>query len=439
MSAPTSRSTTLDEGIEHIVAEPNIWLRIAAILGEDGMWRAKLLELTSGAIPPSWELHEWQYPWALFAAMTQNGEAVANWLRAGDLTLGDRHVALPQTMSALIWERRQSRAQAPYESLEWPVTETTVATVDASRGEPQGHLVSDEGAPSFVNFYTAAVCFFWLDRQPVGGSLPQGVMYRHQDTRGRLNSVRIDGQAVEVEVEGTAIGGMVMELAGEAPGHTHRFPEHHGHSCETLRFPLEDGLPPGAWVLLRSGGEWIDRRFLTAPWTRDAEAGVEIIVEPRTKLEAFLSNREGPQTEFKRQVPTEDDGKAKLMKTVCAFANGAGGSILFGVDDDHGLNGVPIQTVDRLKDQLTQTVGSWVEPRPRLGFEILPIDATDRVVLELRVEAGSGLYGCANPGEVPTPYIRHHAITVRARPSEIEEIVQSHLAPGSYPPSWPYR
>ena len=222
MNAPILQSTTLDEGIEHIVTEPNIWMRIAAILEDDGKWHAKLLELTSGAAPPSWEMQEWQYPRVLFAAMTHRGETVANWLRTGTLTLGDLHVALPPAMSALTWERRQSRSQAPYESLEWPVTETTVATVDGSSGEPQGHLLSAEDAPSFVNFYTAAACFFWLGRQPGGRSLHQGVMYRHQDTRGRLNSVRIDGETVEVEVEGDMIGGMIVELAGEAPGPTDR-------------------------------------------------------------------------------------------------------------------------------------------------------------------------------------------------------------------------
>ena len=96
-----------------------------------------------------------------------------------------------------------------------------------------------------------------------------------------------------------------------------------------------------AWLILRHGEEWIDRRFLSQSWTRNPEADVEYLVEPRTKLEAFLANREGPEAEFKRQVPTSDDSKANVMKTVCAFANGPGGSILFGVDDDQGLLGYP--------------------------------------------------------------------------------------------------
>lgn len=114
-------------------------------------------------------------------------------------------------------------------------------------------------------------------------------------------------------------------------------------------------------MLLRCGAEWIDRRF-NVPWTRGSEVGVEFVVEPQTKLESFLANREGPQTEFKRQVPEDDDAKAKTMKTVCAFANGAGGSVLFGIDDDHNLVGVAAKRVDRLKDQLTQIVArSWLE------------------------------------------------------------------------------
>jgi predicted HTH transcriptional regulator len=45
-------------------------------------------------------------------------------------------------------------------------------------------------------------------------------------------------------------------------------------------------------------------------------------------------------------VPTIDEGKAKAMKTVCAFANGQGGSILYGIDDDDGVVGVPPKAID---------------------------------------------------------------------------------------------
>lgn len=47
------------------------------------------------------------------------------------------------------------------------------------------------------------------------------------------------------------------------------------------------------------------------------------------------------------------------------------------------------------------------------------------VVLEMRVEPGARLFGSARPGDAPIPYLRRHAISVRARPGEIEEIVRA--------------
>ena len=435
MSAPTTQRTSLDEAIGHVIAERRIWVRMAATLREDRNWYARLVELTSGAAPPSWQPMVWDYPSALLYAAIQRGSVVAEWLRDASVTLEGREIVLPKPNGSLLWERRQSRSPAEYEKLDWPVTQSTIANVD-NQADPHGPLVSGKDAPSFISLDTAAACFFYLDRQPPGGSLHKGVMYRHQDTRGRLTSVRISGEAVTVEVEGRAIGGMIVELAGDAPGVTRRLAARRGRSTETVRFPLQDGLPPGAWVLLRHGDEWIDRRFLVTPWARSPEADVEFVVDPRTRLEAFLANGEGPETEFKRQIPADDGAKANVMKTVCAFANGQGGSILFGVDDDHSVVGVAPPLVDGLKDQLTQTVGSWLEPRPRLNFQTLPLDDTDVVVLEMRVEPGTGLYGSARPGDVPTAYVRQFATSVRAKPREIEDIVRARTPSGGSPRPW---
>lgn len=434
MTFPASERTGSDEALEHISAEATIWVRLAAICREDDFWHARLVELTSGAPPPSWDSLAWEYPRALFTGFAESGDVVGEWLRSSQIPWNDRNIKLPEMTTSVVWERRQSGAANPYEALHWPSVEASLARVDTSRGDPQGHLLSSGEAPSFINFYTAGASFFWFDRQPVGGSLSQGVVYRHQDQRGRINHVRIADEEIEVEVEGSGLDAMTIELAGEAPGHRQHIDKSRASSIRIARFSLENGLPPGAWVLLRTHDEWIDRRFLSVPWTSASEAGVEIVVEPRTKLESFLANREGPMVEFKVQIPTDDAAKLKVMKTVCAFANGLGGSVLFGIDDDHNPVGVPSRAVDRLRDQLTQAVGSWVEPRPIVTFDILPLGDIESVVLEMRVEHGTVLYGCARPGGVPTPYIRHYATSVKARPSEIERIVRSRTVEGL--PAW---
>jgi hypothetical protein len=209
---------------------------------------------------------------------------------------------------------------------------------------------------------------------------------------------------------------------------------HYSRQPQTVGFTLKEGLPSGSWVLVRRGAQWLDRRFLFVPYARGNEAGVEIVVDPGSKLEALVSNQERQQVEFKQQLPKDDESKFKVMKTVCAFANGQGGSLLVGVDDDRNLIGVDERSVDRLRDQLTQMIGSWVEPRAAAAFNILPIVDSDKVVLELWVEPGVALYGCGRPGEVRTPYVRHHGITEKATVGEISAIVQSRTPGASMSP-----
>jgi hypothetical protein len=304
--------------------------------------------------------------------------------------------------------------------------------------EPQGHLVAEGDAPTFLSFHTAAASFFWLNRQPVGGSLHQGVLYRHQDLRARINAVRIADDSVEIDVEGDDLDGLVMELPGDAPGPSDTIWRRHGTEPQTVRFPLKEGLPVGSWALVRRGSQWLDRRFLSVPYARGNEAGVEIAVVAGTRLEVLVASREQQQVEFKVQLPRDDETKSKVMKTVCAFANGQGGSLLIGVDDDRNLVGLDEGSVDRLRDQLTQVISSWVEPWPDGTFNVLPIADSNKVVLELWVNEGTALHGCGRPGEVRTAYVRHHGTTEKATLAEITAIVQSRT-PGAPLSPFAYR
>jgi len=140
-----------------------------------------------------------------------------------------------------------------------------------------------------------------------------------------------------------------------------------------------------------------------------------------------------PEVEFKRQVPKAYEDKRQVMKSVCAFANGNGGSLLVGVDDDRELVGLEPRAIDRLKDQLTQMVSSWVDPRPAIDFQVLPVPESDRVVLEMQVQPGSALYGCGRPGETRVPYVRYHGTCERASTHEITNIVRARsIVPSRY-------
>lgn len=73
------------------------------------------------------------------------------------------------------------------------------------------------------------------------------------------------------------------------------------------------------------------------------------------------------------------------LKTISAFANGIGGSIFWGIDDDRkvvGLNN-PQQIIERI----TEIIKTKIEPM--ILFKITPIDIDGKTILRLEVKAGA--------------------------------------------------
>lgn len=401
--------------------EELVWVRSAWRLEGEDTWRLRLLEIVAGSKPPGWDSNSWRYPSLSFFADELPGRYAGQWLMDGTLAVDGHEHDLSKSDDRLTWERRDSHARMGYQVFDWPSYEVQLGQLD--NNEPQRPFLSDTGAPSFMSFYNAAACFFGLGSSSPGGQVPQSAVCRWVDRRARINSVGIAEDELRVVVEGDALDGLVVELAGDAPGPIETVTT--TQSLATVIFPLPNGLPPGAWVVIRAGSEWLDRRFLAWPWTRGQEPGVTVDVSAKTKLDAFIAGRENDAVEFKRGIPDDEPTKTRAMKTVCAFANGSGGSLLFGITDNYEVVGVPEAKASRNIDTLSEMVDAWVEPTPSYGFEVLPIEGTAMVVIELIVSAGSALFGSSKPNETRLVYIRHHSRSVPARVREIEGIVQA--------------
>ena len=55
------------------------------------------------------------------------------------------------------------------------------------------------------------------------------------------------------------------------------------------------------------------------------------------KIQEILKQSEDKSLEFKKEIPKN---RQNLLKTVVAFANGAGGNIYVGVNDDRTVAGI---------------------------------------------------------------------------------------------------
>jgi hypothetical protein len=235
--------------------------------------------------------------------------------------------------------------------------------------------------------------------------------------------VRVHPAELEVELDGSGLAGAAVELASEHPGPCTQLD---ADGRQIVHFALPDGLPSGAWVLLKRAGSWVDRRFLSWP-AGSPDPGVEFAIEPEAQLQALVANGEGSTVEFKQQLPSSPEARRKIARTVAAFANGGDGCILYGVADDGTVPGLDRAESQRAKDAISNFIGDLVTPRPELDDVIVldTEDDPDRVVLVLPVRQGQmPPYGVLTNGTVIF-YVRRGATTSPATADQVRALARS--------------
>ena len=95
-------------------------------------------------------------------------------------------------------------------------------------------------------------------------------------------------------------------------------------------------------------------------------------------LAELLRQHEGKTLEFKRDLSSPD----KVMRTLVAFANGAGGVLLIGVQDgSRKVKGVP--DIAQTEEQLANFVSDRIEPRLVPEIHIIPWRKTHVLAVEV--------------------------------------------------------
>lgn len=126
------------------------------------------------------------------------------------------------------------------------------------------------------------------------------------------------------------------------------------------------------------------------------------------------------------------------MKTVAAFANGGGGAILFGVEDDGEIVGVGEQYTRRTLDRLTSMISDWVRPLP--DFECTMVDVRGHGVIAINVASGSAApYGVGKGERNIGYYVRRAGNTFPATPADVRAFVEARVSasPAPYFPVGP--
>lgn len=121
-------------------------------------------------------------------------------------------------------------------------------------------------------------------------------------------------------------------------------------------------------------------------------------------------------TTVEYKVSLETEKPKSWLKTICAFANTSGGSIVFGVADDKSLIG--IDDIDATAEKIIELISANISPIPY--YQIRNLEGSFLVVT-VHEGAMTPYYYTGN--STNTAYIRTGAQSIKAPPQVLNELL----------------
>lgn len=247
----------------------------------------------------------------------------------------------------------------------------------------------------------------------------------------RIAQLRIGPTQLTVQVDGVAAVGTRLEIVDVENGNQSAIV---GEDRRVEFAFAESPHQTRAMLLLSRDGEWLDHRHLGSAHLFAQPDVVWEYGDIADEIGAVRAGGEGQQTEFKEGIPAQRDGRRKMMRTLAAFANAAGGIMLVGVEDDGTVVG--IRDPKSHVHALTNLIRSLCTPEPPCQVSVIELDG--KHVIVIRVDRGPNPPYGVQP-ENPTYHVRRGATTFPATPHEVRSIVQRDQGNPTLGPSLTYR
>ena len=124
-------------------------------------------------------------------------------------------------------------------------------------------------------------------------------------------------------------------------------------------------------------------------------------------------------TEYEKKVALETKKPKSWCKTISAFANGKGGKLIFGVDDNDNIVGLTNMKKD--SEDISEIIKNHLNPMPKFDMSFKSIDGKDIIVVE--VFAGEQTpYYYDGDGQL-IAFLRVGNESVPASPIELRELI----------------
>lgn len=408
------------------------WVRLLLGPPQDGRKPVWAVLAVVGPQPEGWEPRRWEYEQCTFTTVEMPATKLAEYLTSGghELKLDADVAQFSFGESTIQWWRHASRQKYAGVELSWPSTTYNLIFADRVQQGPNDYLSSMD-APSYPAFSTAYSAFFYDERVLTGAGQPTLGQFtlRIATEKARIARVVVGPASLEVWVDGKQVAETRLELNSATDQGTHEIEEPGQFS-----FPLPHGLGQDAWVWLKGEDGYIDFRSLSG-WGGTRSAGVEIATpdDPVADVSALAAQGESTWLEYKAELPGDGkDSKRKVFKTVVAFANGEGGTLLFGVDGDDNVGHIVGLDGDSavLQRRVNDLMRALVTPPPLCTVRAHKVD--EKCVIRVDVRENQGvIHALVVDANHPEYFVRRNGSTYPARPEELAALIKP--APSSGP------
>jgi len=357
----------------------------------------------------------YDYGQYVFVSGSTGGVDVAGWLESLVGELNGIQFRIPDPGApgrGRFQSLAPSRGRLP---LRWPHREYRLYAAGASAIHLGYFPLAGDGMPFFPDVYRAAPALLYGALPTSAQNLPGELMHvRIAATQARLRRVEVGSSFVDVDVDGDSVEGVNLSVANGLVEERVVLP-----GPGVARLPVQYSSPLPLWIAITKGRDLLDYREISGQW---ASASDDVAFQPDDQFMRIRAGGEGPTTEFKRELPK----RYQITRTVAAFANGSGGVILIGVEDDGEIVGVG-GDIGELKEQIQNQIEGHLRAVPRYNIFEWHVEA--QVVVAVRVEPGTNPpYGVVNSG-VTAYYVRRGSSTYSAQPEDLQALLSAAAPP----------
>ncbi len=360
----------------------------------------------------------YDYGEVVFVRAVLDGNRLADWLTVGSGEVNRLTFAVPEPATNCSWIRWESRTPAyrrpPFTT---PHTAYEIPSRDSNEPHLSHTLLVGAGLPFFPDINVAAASVL-LDIHALPGAWtrPRELMLvRIAHLDAYFEKVRVSSTSIVASVRGENLGDVHLQVSSAGFQHEERVDR---PGDVTVRVSGADSTY--TWVALTRGRECLDLRTISNLWL-DSREQRGVVHEPEDlneRLDLMRRGGENETVEFKEQIPVSGE---RIARTVAAFANGEGGTIIVGIKDDTG-DVAGVADPAGCRDSLVDTVRNKVRPSPRYDLQTCTLEGCP--VVAMHVEPGDDRpYGVTGNGG-PRYYVRRGATNRVAESEELRAIVQ---------------